>query len=498
MMKQLSTSLLSMLSTKTRKSSILGLILVSLIICYTLPSTTLTTTTLIHHKNSIQHSIVSKAAEPPIIPPFEEEKYLAYLPHSGLSNQRIELANALLLSHMLNRTLIIPPAFLGSVFGWMNRAQLEERLEWLTTPKNFPKICQRPTPGKLPTYVQRSRCAEYRHFGALAWTDLHDFRPLQEAGIKIKFQYVISMKQIKEDLQLNDTDIYLHQDAQLYDWRLYQNHSEAVQLLQNRLNYFDSFSGRRYYKVLLPRHFQRRTEKLLYLGGIFGSTRFNLIDPQDKQMQEKIRQVLHYRLDTPLGETVKAIVNHLGGKGSFTSVHFRTGDNPFKKEVSANLKAFVKNMTEIVSHETYVQHHEENELVDLAHHCLNIASPPSFNDDNSNSGQGANAYQFSTQHLGKRVKVYIATDHRDPRGLTSSLMPWFDEFPCTTVLDDLPQHLFAPLDGLTDVVVPSKSLKSFLIPIVDAMVAAHGKQILTTPRSTFSKYIEELHRAWVQ
>ena len=499
MMKQISTSFISILSTKSKKSSVITLILIALFICYTLPSTTTTTTTLFkqNEKYEMQHKILSTTAESPIMPPFEGEKYLAYLPHSGLSNQRIELANALLLSHMLNRTLIIPPAFLGSVFGWMNRIQLEERLEWLTTPKNFPKICQRPTPGKLPSYVQRSKCAEYRHFGALSWTDLHDFSSLQEAGIKIKLQSVISMKQMKEDLQLNDTDIYLHQDAQLYDWRLYQNHSEAVELLQNKLNYFDSFSGRRYYKVLLPRHFQRRTEKLLYLGGIFGSTRFNLIDPQDKQMQEKIKQVLHYRLDTPLGETVKAVVNYLGGKGSFMAVHFRTGDNPFRKEVPTNLKTFVKNMTDIISHEAYVQHRDENETVDLAHNCLNIASPPSFNDDNNNN-DGSNEYKFSTNHLGRRAKVYIATDHRDPRGLTSSLMPWFDEFPCTTVLDDLPEHLFAPLDGLRDIVVPSKSLKSFLIPIVDAMVAAHGKQILTTPRSTFSKYIEELHNTWIQ
>ncbi|CEP13469.1 hypothetical protein [Parasitella parasitica] len=439
----------------------------------------------------------STTREPPIIPPFEEEKYLAYLPHSGLSNQRIELANALLLSKMLNRTLIIPPAFLGSVFGWMNRAQLEERLEWLTTPKDFSKICQSPSPGTLASYVQRSRCAEYRNFGVLSWTDLHDFSPLQDVGIKFKFQSIVSMKQIKEDLLLNDSDIYLHQDAQLYDWQLYQNQSQAVELLQNRLNYFDSFSGRHYYKVLLPRHFQRRREKLLYLGGIFGSTRFNLVDAQDKQVQEMIKQVLHYRLDTPLGETVKDIVNYLGGKGSFTSVHFRTGDNPFRRDVPANLALFAKNMTEIIHHETYVQRREEDASVDLAHHCLSIASTPSFNGDNRNNDVSSE-YQFSSEQLTKRAKVYIATDHRDPRGITSSLLPWFDRFPCTTVLNDLPENLFTPLQGLRDLVVPTKSLKNFLIPLVDAMVAANGKHILTTPRSTFSKYIEELHNAWVQ
>ncbi|KAG2195142.1 hypothetical protein INT47_006591 [Mucor saturninus] len=404
----------------------------------------------------------------------DKERYLAYLPHSGLSNQRIELSNALLLAYMLNRTLIIPPAFLGTVFGWMPREKLTERLDWLTTPKDFHKLCQQPTPGKLASYTQHSRCEEYRHFGTIAWSDLHDFRPLQEAGIKIKFQSIVSMKQIRQDLQIiNDDDIYIHHDIQLYDWRLYENKTEAVGLLQNGLNYFDSFAGRRYYKVFLPRHFQRRREKLVYLAGIFGSTRFTIIQPEHKAMRQLIADVLHYRLDTPLGETVNAIVNYLGGKSSFMSVHFRTSDKPFKKEVSANLKQFVKNMTEIVG--------------------------GGVNDGNSSRAcvRIRDDQEQDLTLLGKGVNVYIATDHKDPRGEKSELLPWFEQFPCTTTLSDLPDHLFQPLNKLRDLVSPVRPLKSFLIPIVDAMVAAHARRILTTPRSTFSKYIEELHKAWI-
>lgn len=43
-----------------------------------------------------------------------QTKYLSFLPHSGFHNQRIALENALLLSKLLNRTLILPPARLGS------------------------------------------------------------------------------------------------------------------------------------------------------------------------------------------------------------------------------------------------------------------------------------------------------------------------------------------------------------------------------------------------
>ncbi|ORE20011.1 hypothetical protein BCV71DRAFT_212818 [Rhizopus microsporus] len=347
---------------------------------------------------------------------FQQERYLAYLPHSGLSNQRIELANALLLAYMLKRTLLIPPAFLGNVFGWMPREQLMDHLQWLTTPKPFTKLCQRPTPGKIATYVQRSRCEEYRNFGVLSWSDLHDLSPLSPY-IQYRFQDVMSLETIQKQLNLSRDDIYLE-------------------------------------------------EKLLFLGGVFGSTRLNIVDPELKTVYQKITRALHYRLDTPLGMTVQSIVDHLGGKGSFMSVHFRTGDKPFKKELPTNLQNFVKNMTEIVGS------HETDSCVDIPLDSDQIT-------------------------VGKKVKVYIATDHKDPKGKSSDLLPWFREFPCTVTLGDLPGHLLSPLDDLRDMVSPSKSLKRFLIPLVDAMVAAHGRDILTTPRSTFSKYIEELHKAWV-
>src|SRR4051794_6074713 len=38
-----------------------------------------------------------------------EERYMTYLPHSGFHNQRNSFENAIFLSWVLNRTLIIPP-----------------------------------------------------------------------------------------------------------------------------------------------------------------------------------------------------------------------------------------------------------------------------------------------------------------------------------------------------------------------------------------------------
>jgi hypothetical protein len=41
------------------------------------------------------------------------EKFIGYLPHSGYHNQRGELANAILLGILLNRTVLLPPVWIG-------------------------------------------------------------------------------------------------------------------------------------------------------------------------------------------------------------------------------------------------------------------------------------------------------------------------------------------------------------------------------------------------
>ena len=106
-------------------------------------------------------------------------------------------------------------------------------------------------------------------------------------------------------------------------------------------------------------------------------------------------------------------------------------------------------------------------------------------------------FSDSMENVGSRAVVYIATDHRDIRGENSRLLEWFDYFPCTLTLNDIPSELLEPLDQLHCIFNEKKSLRSYLIPLVDAMVAAHARRIFTTPRSTFSKYIGELNEAWI-
>lgn len=442
--------------------------------------------------NNLQTHVVSPHRPLSSTPP---ERYLAYLPHSGLSNQRIELANALMLAALLKRTLIVPPAFLGNVVGWMPKDMLLDHLGWLTDASvDFQTLCRPPTPGDLASYVHRHRCSEYRQFGVIDWRDLHPIDTDLPPSVRIHFQTRVSLTQLQHDLGISENDTYVYEDEQLYDWRLYEDPEEARDLVRRGANFVDSFAGRRYYKVFTIDHWRRRPERLLQLGGVFGSTRINLVDPAHLELKKQIAYALRYRRDTALGDSVLNVVRYLGGMGRYLAVHFRTGDSPFRQHLEQNMYDFARAMGNFTGAEMPDPPIPDDDD-DLPEHGVQLI-PPLDGLDKAPWSTVCRPYSPPYKD-GFRTTIYIATDHRRPRADDSQLRPWFDWFPCTVVFNDLPEYLFTPLQRIQDLIDPSKSLGSFLIPLVDAMVAAHAKEILTTPRSTFSKYIGELHDMWV-
>lgn len=80
--------------------------------------------------NSSAESILVNALPFPLRVPLggAEEKFLGYLPHSGFHNQRIELQNALLLATFMNRTLLVPPIWIGWPTPTLNYDELQA--EW--------------------------------------------------------------------------------------------------------------------------------------------------------------------------------------------------------------------------------------------------------------------------------------------------------------------------------------------------------------------------------
>ena len=96
---------------------------------------------------------------------------------------------------------------------------------------------------------------------------------------------------------------------------------------------------------------------------------------------------------------------------------------------------------------------------------------------------------------GVNTIIYIATDAKMPRN-NSLLFKFFNTFPCVFVLDDFQEELdeIRPLRNIED----KAPLASHLIPMLDAMVAAHAETFYGTPRLIFSTYITNNYNLYMR
>ncbi|ORX92162.1 hypothetical protein K493DRAFT_226352 [Basidiobolus meristosporus CBS 931.73] len=98
-----------------------------------------------------------------------EERFLTYLPHSGFHNQRIELENALLLAKHLNRSLILPPLYLGDPLKWYPFDTLYDLLRKRDKAELY--YCSR---------VSSAMCDEYDSWTMLPWNNIYNLTVFQD------------------------------------------------------------------------------------------------------------------------------------------------------------------------------------------------------------------------------------------------------------------------------------------------------------------------------
>ncbi|KAI8578376.1 hypothetical protein K450DRAFT_247598 [Umbelopsis ramanniana AG] len=368
------------------------------------------------------------------------EQFLSYLPHSGLSNQRTELENALLLASYLNRTLILPPAFLGHIRGWQPKDNLFNYLESLTKPQPWWNRCS----DKLG--LADGPCHTKDTYATVPWEFLHS--SINDIGVPVRSIRQISLAKTKAMLTLTDDEVYVHHDNTMYSWRLCDKPKEQCPEL-------NAGTGHVYEQQWTIEDLQAIDKPLLHLQGIFGTGRVSVSRPEHLALRTKIRQSLIYR-NLAMGQVTDNIAKQLGGKQRYFSIHVRMGDHQF-------LGGLQKHLDEQIAF-------LEKSLVDAGNPTTSSCETEEY-------------------------KIYVATDAKDPR-ISPELAPIFSRFPCAKVLGDY-IDLLSPLDAEVDTFQPpQKTIIRFLIPIIDAMVAGNAKNFMGTPGSTFSAYIRRLHSAY--
>ncbi|KAI8876791.1 CigA protein [Backusella circina FSU 941] len=429
--------------------------------------------------------------------PMNGEKFLSYLPHSGFHNQRIELENALLLAAYLNRTLLVPPVFLASPsMPWLRYEKLYERL--LLQTKDGLEDCV----SLHPNMPLPSECLNNFKYTNIPWTFFFNLTDINTV-VPLVFREEINYEWLYSHLEIKRSDIYFFKDRSPYEYQIRDDMS-----LDLPLDRFNSSVDLEAIKEIKHR--------VLHFGSLFGSYRILAETEAHAELLRTIRSKMIFR-NPVLFDAAKKIVDQLGGTGSFVGMHIRVGDGIFKRTASILVDDIYHDLIDkftdldveqVARYEGgYEQHdHDRTENteyeVKLRNHSpidnkKNYARPITVHHSEPLPTMKAELAKHPACQRGDAITskfrntvLYIATDAPKPRE-HPLLQKLFRVFPCVFTLDD-----FNGLEEVKrlEVVQERVKLESYLIPMVDAIISAHGHTFMGTPHSTFTSYIErQLH-----
>ncbi|KAI7882270.1 hypothetical protein K492DRAFT_176464 [Lichtheimia hyalospora FSU 10163] len=376
------------------------------------------------------------------------QRYVSFLPHSGLQNQRIALINAAVIAKALNRTLLLPELNLGKATYWRPSHDLEHL------------VANCPSNNSIST-----KCSEYRRYVPMPVDSIFDLGPFHKLGIDSIQRNDMHTENLEK--QFGIKTIYRIHDPSRYSYQILdRNNASATQQFASRLLLEDIID---------------RPEQLILFGSLFGSNRLGLGDSELKDARQYLRHEMGLSHPDVLKQT-NVILSQLGATperndvneqqvsiadGSFTSVHMRQGDGVFRKQAS-NTRTAIRRALEH-SHDDDKNQHETDQFMEETVERLQGLS-------NRKDILEACVELQSMEHLHARLRlIYMATDARSPQAQLADL---YAEFVCLFTLHDFPEVTQAIADTL-------------LLPLVDAEVASHADYFIPTPKSTFSGYISQ-------
>lgn len=406
----------------------------------------------------------------------KEEKFITFLPHSGLHNQRLGLINAMVLAKKLDRTLILPTINVGKAISWSPTPWAEFRLN------ECPSIKQR----------GNSRCSDFKRYVPISVETIFDLSGAHSVGIRTVQRLDMSPSYFNKVYNAQEQDIYSIEDTDRYSYRIYdsKDNRDSIRSFRYRIEMDD---------------LKQRDEKIILFGSLHYTLRLALQDPKMVWLIKFLREETSISHPTVIKQAL-SVLPLLGGPGNFVGVHLRQGDGIFKKsmdETLNTLKYTLEQSTLSPALSTMDQQQlmaasvmtrlitlEEEDKISMLKQ-INEANPDSIlpllnkcvqlqNDDN---------------HPRLRL-IFMATDTRQPR---TTLKDLYDEFPCIFTLSDFPGVIESTLTmspmltGNKDIdeeaIRLGSSISSLFIPMIDAEIASHGSSFIGTRKSTFSSYI---------
>ncbi|KAN0141572.1 hypothetical protein V8E53_000034 [Lactarius tabidus] len=467
------------MNTRRRLGSVLSLLLVASVACF------FSALFLLSHRSTLEHAALVTSVEdaaltithvgPSSKTPFAwnpGERYLAYLPHSGFHNQRIALENALVLARILNRTLLVPPAHLGTkVFSYHKFDELHRLL--VHSGKQGLLHCS-----KLPPHVLPPECWNYNDHTHVSWDWLVDLSSLEQP----LFHHEHFTYPWLENPPPDATTLRLR-DQTPYDFRF--------------VDYIPTPDARphaRYHTAYPISTLAASDAQLIQLGTLFGSARLHLTEQGHRAARMMIRE--HMAFANPqLRRAALAAASALGGPDAFLAAHVRLANGPFVALQTQTVRVAWYRLVACALRADNVSastvHALERRLVPA-----NARLPPPrvhvdffVSSVGNGSARACAGKRLHEDHalVPLNVPLFVATDIPDSPALASLRAA----FPCMVLLRDLVLPEVRALGRLVNA-EDGVRLGPFLAPMLEAAIAARGWAVVGTEGSTFSAYVEDL------
>ncbi|SAM08636.1 hypothetical protein [Absidia glauca] len=420
----------------------------------------------------------------------DEEKFLTYLPHSGLHNQRIALINSVILAKALNRTLIMPEVNLGTATYWRPSTKLPYRLD--DCGDRFYQQSATTDDGE-PWWSPH--CFDYRNYLPMAVETIFDLAAVHELGVKtiqrrdMQLDYFERYWAIPRD-ERNRTLAYQVEDTSRYSYQILDGDSKMIN------------KSAKFVEHYTLQQLGRRHEPFLIFNSLFGSDRLALpADSKWSQTRDWLRKEIGVRQPWVINSSLDVIAR-LGGPGSFISVHIRMGDGIFKKMMDETMERVRRQLIErqpTTNSSTIDNDNDDDDQLSTT--VTYIRSLQAQSEERLTACLQLQQHSNQSPLHHRLGLIYMATDASSPH---LTLPHLFEEFVCLFTLGDFKdvidrtlalrpplldhRHQHHHQVSKDDPIPTTKG--SIFLPLIDAEIASQGSFFVPTPKSTFSGYIK--------
>ncbi|KAI8343471.1 hypothetical protein BC941DRAFT_411514 [Chlamydoabsidia padenii] len=424
----------------------------------------------------------------------KEEKFLTYLPHSGLHNQRIALINSIILAKALNRTLIMPELNLGIATYWRPSTHLPYRLDECGGKYQQ----QQQQEGKKDTPWWSANCYDYRQYLPMAVETIFDLSAVHKMGVKtiqrrdMRLDYFERYWSVPRD-ERNRTLAYQVQDLSRYSYQIVDNSNQSNSNNNNSNKFVERYT---------LQQLGQRQETFLIFNSLFGSDRLALPSGTKwSHTRDWLRNEIGVRQPWVINASLD-IISRLGGPGSFISVHIRMGDGIFKKMMDETMARVRQQLIE----RQVNNNKDDYQWKSTLNLIQSLQAQP---EKRLTTCLQLQQQQHQSQSYHHRLGlIYMATDASSPH---TTLPHLFDEFVCLFTLDDfrdivnstlalrppLLDHRHQQHQHQQHHPIPTTKGAIFL-PLIDAEIASQASFFVPTPKSTFSGYIRYRNKRFQQ